>query len=524
MSVTLNALYYINAWNAGADVSHGMAYRDALQKCRLDYSVASLGRIDALLDVLRITRKPVREAFLAQDENQNLLYYLAFYAGEVVGRTLAAPPQWLSYQDAVALAPSHQTMFSDCFENSICCRFPDDRTAQADFFNPLYALVSRLMSANSGKSIRFSAGLFFPARFDAEPLASKPAPPLAPGLFGEAFTLPAASKRERYPIIRPWWGDGHKISYMLDSAALLLDEGRVVWGATVQANMALFSPEYCIGAMGDVLYDPAGRLPPGDLVQVATALAALKGTQAGEAGLKAIAEHLTTETTPAFGLDVPASVCPQPLKLSTTYFDQVFLPDGMLTLRWYPILISDQCPGAVLVLPWQLWPAKFVEQWRHQSEAIHGQRVDSRDWKRLYDNSLAQETERRAMPAHALDPDQFYKEGLLYFHGRGFARDYAKARRLWEQAAELGEANSMNNLGIVHEQGLGVPANTQKAISYYLRAAESGHPLAQLNLGKTYLRDAKSGIDVADAKRWLQMAARQGNDEAVSLLLQNFGR
>ena len=43
-------------------------------------------------------------------------------------------------------------------------------------------------------------------------------------------------------------------------------------------------------------------------------------------------------------------------------------------------------------------------------------------------------------------------------------------------------------------------------------------------LVKTYLRNPKSGIDVADVKRWLQPAARQGNNEAVRLLTQNFGQ
>ena len=65
LNVPLNALHYINAWNAGTNVAYGLAYRDEPQKCRLDYSVVSLGRIVALLDVLRITRKPAREAFLA---------------------------------------------------------------------------------------------------------------------------------------------------------------------------------------------------------------------------------------------------------------------------------------------------------------------------------------------------------------------------------------------------------------------------------------------------------------------------
>ena len=522
MTITPLALHYLNAWNARAVVMDGMAHRDLLDKCRLDYSIASLGRIDALLDIIRITCEPKRDAFLGLPENRILLHFLAFYAGEVVGRALRSPPVWLDYRDAAALSPSYRDAFSFCFETSVCCRFPGSKALETEFFTPLHVIAARLLSPHSGRSIRASAGLRLPREFDAEPLADMPTPALVPGLTGEVFEPPPPASRCQYRPARPWQIDGNRLGHVLDNVERLLREGGIVWCATVQANAALFKPEYGIGACGDVIYDPSGRLPPGDLAGFARAVSALKGTQPADARLKAIADHLADETGTVFGLNVPITVCPQPLKLSSTYFDQFFLPDGMLTLPCYPILVCDQCPGAVLPLPWQLWPQTLIRSWRRESEARHGMRVDSRDWKQRCDEEAQRNLDWRAADPDTSNANKLYEEGLRYFHGRGVLQDCAMASSLWEISARLGNANSLYLLGKIHEQGLQVDADIAKAISYYTSAAEKGHVLAQLNLGKIYLRGGASGIREQDAKRWLQSAARQGNGEADRLLLMHF--
>ena len=55
--------------------------------------------------------------------------------------------------------------------------------------------------------------------------------------------------------------------------------------------------------------------------------------------------------------------------------------------------------------------------------------------------------------------------------------------------------------------------------SYVHFTSTSGHVLAQLNLGKIHLRGGGC-IREEDAKRWLQSAAVQGNQEATWLLNQ----
>lgn len=525
MTITLNALYYLNAWEAETDVAGGISHRAMLKKCRLDYSIASLRRIDAFIDAFRITCKPSRDEFLHAAENQNLFYFLAFYVGEVIGRALRSPPIWLSYGDATAIAPDHDRMFSHCFETSVCCRFLDSDVPRVDFFMPLYALVSRLLDADSGKSIWFSAELCLPIGDDSPIPQDPPTPTLVPGLLGtgrSGFVPPDAPTRLQYQLVRPWWGSGHPIQPVLDHANHLLTTGCVVWGTVVRANQALFNPEYRIGAPGDVIYDPLGRVPPEDLHTIARRIFALAGTEQRDEELAALSARMADERNAAFGMPVTLALSAQPLMLSSTYFDQLFLPDGMLSMHSLPLLVSEEAPGMVLPLPWQLWPADLIELWWSTSEAALGYRVDTSDWKKNFDDAVRQEEARRTAARNAETATSLYEEGLLHYHGRGVGQDFEKAQQLWEQAAELGDTNAQNNLGIIFEFGQGIAPDLQRAVAYYRQAAEGGNVLAQLNLGKTHLRERDAGITQEEAKRWLQMAARQGSDEAVTLLLRHF--
>ncbi|HTJ97204.1 MAG TPA: tetratricopeptide repeat protein, partial [Rhodocyclaceae bacterium] len=421
--------------------------------------------------------------------------------------------------------PSHAEAFSDCFETSLCCRFPGVIEKDVDCFNPLYALTTRLFDEDAGKSIYFSAGLFLPASEKATSAHDVVPPPLQPGLFSFPPTQRFATADFPYTLNPPYWAKDDPVSYMIDNADLLLKQGRVVWGAIVQANKGLYEPTYGVGYGGEVIYDPAGRLPTDDLVQVAQRLFALKGKPPHDPLLNHIATHLTEETTRAFGLDIPTTFCPQPVKLSSTYFDQLFLPDGMLTLPFFPLLISEQCPGAVMLLPWQLWPEGLAEYWLRVSEEKFGMRHSSEPWRAQMQAAYAKETEQRER--HALleqqGPDALFEEGVRYFSGRGVAQDYTQARILWESAALANHARSLNNLGTMFIRGLGIEASPERGFAFYLRAAMEGLALGQLNLAKMYLDGIGTTPDRASAQRWLLEAAGQNNAEASKLLSAHFG-
>lgn len=368
MSATFQSLCYLAAWEAGAPIQGGLAFESLLRRCRLDYSVGSLDRIDLLLDALRKTQKPQPEAFLQAQPNVNFLVLLAFYVGEVLGRGVGKPAEWFTYRQMLETDPS-TAMFGEGFASSITCRFPNAKSA-VDFFLPLNAIVTRLFEDGGDKSVRFSAGLVFAQE---GPQAQLPLPPLPPQDL--SLDLPGSMQQTgasqlALAMEEPPWLRGDKLEYLFDSTADLLRDGRVVWAALIQANNILFAPGGTRGgAPGEVLYDPQGRTPPEDLAAVAQTVFSLKGRRMDDPALAYFSDYLADEMIRVFGIDVPATIVPYPLKASTTYFDRRHLPDGRLAQRVLPVVISDSRPGAVMVLPLPLWPQHLREAWSPQQPA-----------------------------------------------------------------------------------------------------------------------------------------------------------
>lgn len=72
--------------------------------------------------------------------------------------------------------------------------------------------------------------------------------------------------------------------------------------------------------------------------------------------------------------------------------------------------------------------------------------------------------------------------GLLYLNGKGVARDYGEARRLFEQGAAMGNAACMNGLGAIYNEGDGVRRDVKLARQWFEKAAALGNPEATQNL------------------------------------------
>jgi TPR repeat protein len=116
--------------------------------------------------------------------------------------------------------------------------------------------------------------------------------------------------------------------------------------------------------------------------------------------------------------------------------------------------------------------------------------------------------------------------GLMYEEGHGVPQDYAEAVRWYRRAAEQGNARAQFNLGLMYEGGHGVPQDYVEAVRWYRRAAEQGNARAQNNLGLIYAHDAflddfdqrampdpegRVPRDYGEAIRWFRKAAEQGN-------------
>lgn len=95
---------------------------------------------------------------------------------------------------------------------------------------------------------------------------------------------------------------------------------------------------------------------------------------------------------------------------------------------------------------------------------------------------------------------------------------YQRAIKLWLPLAEAGDARAQEFIGILYEEGHGVPKDAVKAIEWYERAASSGDMAAQYNLGRIYFKGELVEQDVDRARDLLQDAADQGDRDAQALL------
>ncbi|RZL64565.1 MAG: sel1 repeat family protein [Variovorax sp.] len=203
MSLSAAAQHTLALWEHRQPFGSGLAFEPLLRRCRLDYSPASLARIDAFLDALRNARQPEQAQFLADPAQRQLLYLLAFYAGEVLGRALGKAPLWLNAAQAAALAPQ-QPLLGQPLRAALCARFGQARTEDAAFFLPLDALCERLFlnpaQAANTQGLQWRAQAWWPAALlEAErraqplpPLPGRPWPPALPAAQGnDPWAAPA---------------------------------------------------------------------------------------------------------------------------------------------------------------------------------------------------------------------------------------------------------------------------------------------------------------------------------------------
>ena len=76
--------------------------------------------------------------------------------------------------------------------------------------------------------------------------------------------------------------------------------------------------------------------------------------------------------------------------------------------------------------------------------------------------------------------------GVMYDKGEGIEQDYQEAAKWYRKAAEQGDAWAQNNLGLMYHNGEGIEQDYQKAVKWYRKAAEQGLHLAHYNLGLMY--------------------------------------
>jgi TPR repeat protein len=92
--------------------------------------------------------------------------------------------------------------------------------------------------------------------------------------------------------------------------------------------------------------------------------------------------------------------------------------------------------------------------------------------------------------------------------------DYATALREWQPLAEQGVPSAQFRLGLLYENGNGVPRDFAKARLWYEKAAVQGEAKAQFYLGIQSAFGEGGPLDLVQAYMWYSLAAGNGNAHA----------
>lgn len=113
--------------------------------------------------------------------------------------------------------------------------------------------------------------------------------------------------------------------------------------------------------------------------------------------------------------------------------------------------------------------------------------------------------------------EECHNQGLRLRDGLdGFDINIEESIKWYALPVKYGFVPSQFDLGVIYyNQG-----NRKDAEKWFVTAAENGWTDAMVNLGKLYATGWFGSADVDSADMWLDMAARQGDQEAKQLLMQ----
>jgi TPR repeat protein len=121
------------------------------------------------------------------------------------------------------------------------------------------------------------------------------------------------------------------------------------------------------------------------------------------------------------------------------------------------------------------------------------------------DTDLAADYYQRAIGSNYAPAMNDYGELLLRK-----SSDPSTAVTFFERAAATGLPSAQVNLGWCHQFGVGVPQNPTQAFTSYQLAAKQGLAAAQYSLGVCYQQGIGTAEDPDEARRWLDLTSAQG--------------
>jgi hypothetical protein len=347
---------YLDALIERYPFADGLAYRDALYQLELDFSVASLLRVDDFLGQAAGALAISESAFLARGANLNFLHCLAAYCGKVVAKASASWVDWYSAPQWHNKYPGRARLATSAYP-ALVAEFNGGSGAQPPFL-PVELILGRLF--RSITSAQFRATL---TELAASVQAGRPRQinDEMPQIQQMIDTLPPLGLHY-LDIEPPAWIHGDPFSAWYDNYRTLYQGGRIVWGVTVQANYAIFEPGKG-DCPGQIMYDPHGIVPPQQLREAASRFSNSKGCRMRDPRLMFFADFLTEECTRVFGLRMPYSISSDDICSSAIMYVRKHLQGERLCQPFYPLLIHDEVPGFAMVLPRRFWTPGLLEMY-----------------------------------------------------------------------------------------------------------------------------------------------------------------
>jgi hypothetical protein len=156
-------------------------------------------------------------------------------------------------------------------------------------------------------------------------------------------------------------------------------------------------------------------------------------------------------------------------------------------------------------------PEKRIAQLTRALRVSNEQRDEARENVRFLEEPALKWFRKSAEQG---DADAQLTLGIIYYEGKGVARDLAESAKWYSKSADQGDAYAQLGLGYMYYEGKGVVLDRAEAAKWYRRSAEQGDADAQLMLGHMYYQGTGVDTDKTEAAKWYRKSADQGNTDA----------
>ncbi|MBF0125346.1 MAG: sel1 repeat family protein [Magnetococcales bacterium] len=109
------------------------------------------------------------------------------------------------------------------------------------------------------------------------------------------------------------------------------------------------------------------------------------------------------------------------------------------------------------------------------------------------------------------------KLGLMYEQGSGVPQDFDQAMKWYRKAAKQGYSEAYIRIGSLYHNGTGVVQDFKEAIQWYRKAADQSDATAQFLVGEAYYLGQGVKQDAVQSLMWYTLAAERGHQEAIKM-------